>query len=259
MTGRPVAALVEYFTFSNSPYRGDARRLHGGEVHTGNDGAFELVGLPGRGLIAARAEKDHFLVGQGADKIPGADENGWFLTDPHICDPNFLHVIAEIKPAEGAESLTCDLVLDPGKRRPGTVEGPDGKPLAGCIAINLCPGTMSPNMVKLTSGAFTAVALDPKQPRPLFFRHDEKKLAAVVMAKGDESGPLTVRLQPAGTVTGRLIDEDDRPRSGGVRINVRVQLKASSTRGRYLFSFLNPTPRRRRAVSSRGAHSWRGL
>ena len=39
------------------------------------------------------------------------------------------------------------------------------------------------------------------------------------MARGDENGPLTVRLQPAGTVTGRLIDDDGQPRRG-VRIDV---------------------------------------
>ncbi len=183
VTGKPVAALVEFFTFADSPYRGDARRFHGGEVRTLADGSFVLAGLPGRGLVAARAEKDYFLVGQGADKISGADKNGWFLTSPHMCDPNFEHAIAEITPAEGAESATCNLVLDPGRRRQGTVEGPDGKPLAGCTAINLCPGTMSPNMVRLASAQFTAVALDPKQPRPLFFRHEEKKLAGVVMGK----------------------------------------------------------------------------
>ena len=105
--------------FQTAPIAAMRVGLHGGEVHTGKDGSFELVGLPGRGLIAARAEKDHFLVGQGADTIPGADEHGWFLTDPHLCDPNFLHVIAEIKPAEGAESLTCDLVLDPGNEASG--------------------------------------------------------------------------------------------------------------------------------------------
>jgi hypothetical protein len=99
---------------------------------------------------------------------------------------------------------------------------------------------MSPNMVRLTSAAFTAVALDPKQPRPLFVRHDEKKLAGFVMAKGDESGPLIVRLQPAGTVTGRLVDEDGRPRSGGVRINVSYG-KGQFGR-RYFFTFLTPAP-----------------
>ena len=40
-----------------------------------------------------------------------------------------------------------------------------------------------------------------------------------MIARGDEHGPLTVRLQPAGTVTGRLLDDDGQPRRG-VRISV---------------------------------------
>jgi hypothetical protein len=95
---------------------------------------------------------------------------------------------------------------------------------------------MSFNIVKLPSATFTARALEPKRPRPLVFRHDEKKLAAVVVARGDERGPLTVRLQPAGTVTGRLLDDDGQPRRG-VRINDRY---ADGQFGPgYYFPFLN--------------------
>ena len=86
-TGKPVPAVVEYFVFVDNPHRAEASRLHGGEVRTRPDGSFELVGLPGRGLVAARAVKDHYLVGQGADRIAGADGHGWFQTDPHICEP----------------------------------------------------------------------------------------------------------------------------------------------------------------------------
>jgi RNA polymerase sigma factor (sigma-70 family) len=217
-TGEPVSAVVEYFVFVDNPHRAEARRLHGGAVSTRPDGSFELVGLPGRGLIAARAARDQYLVGQGAEGIAGADEQGWFRTDPHLCQPEFTHAISAVDPAENVGSLTCDLVLDPGKTRPGTVEGLDGKPLAGCVALNLGPGTMSTDMVTLTSDSFRAIALDPKQPRPLLFRHAEKKLAAVVMARGDEDGPLHVRLRPAGTITGRLVDDEGQPRRG-VRIN----------------------------------------
>ena len=131
---------------------GPARGLHAGEVRTRPDGSFELEGLPGRGLVAARALKDQYLVGQGADKIAGADEHGWFLTDPHICEPQQLHTIVAIDPAENAGSLNCDLVLDPGITLSGTVVGPDGRPLAGCTAIDLCPHTMSFNVVKLDLG-----------------------------------------------------------------------------------------------------------
>jgi hypothetical protein len=207
-------------------------------VLTRPDGSFELVGLPGRGLVAARALKDYYLIGRGAEKIAGLDEHGWFRTEPHLCQPEQTHAIAEIIPAEGAESLKCDMALDPGKSRSGVVDGPDGKRLAGCVALNLCPHTMSFNIVKLSSNEFDAIALEPNQSRPLFFRHDEKKLAAVVMAKGDETGPLRVRLQPAGTVTGRLVDDDGPLRSG---IVINVNYGKSQFGDRYYWSYLNPT------------------
>ena len=209
-TGKPVQAVVEYFYFGNNP------QLHGREVATGPDGSFELIGLPGRGLVAARATKDHYLVGQGAATIPGADERGWFHTGPHICQPEFFHAVTAIDPATGTHTLTCDLVLDPGESRRGTLLDPSGKPLAGCVAVSLCPATMSQHVDELTSESFTAIALDPKHGRHLFFRHRNKKLAGVVMAQGAEDGPLTVRLQPAGTVIGRLLDEDGQARTGVV-------------------------------------------
>ncbi len=225
-TGQPVPAFVEYFVFGDNPHRNSVRGLHGGEVRTRPDGSFELEGLPGRGLVAARALKDHYLVGQGADKIAGVRDGGQFLTDPHICESQRVHTIVAVDPTENAGSLTCDLALDPGKTVSGTVVGLDGRPLAGCTAIDLWPHTMSGSMVRLASGTFTAIGLDPKRPRPLVFRHDEQKLTAFVIARGDEHGPLTVRLQAAGTITGRLLDDDGPPRRG-VRINVGY------TRGRF--------------------------
>ncbi len=197
-TGKPVPGVVEYFLFGDNPHRAEVGRLPGGEVRTGPDGSFELVALPDRGLVAARAAKDHYLPGQGAATIRGADERGWFHTDPHLCQPEFFHAIIAIEPAEGADSITCNLALDPGNSRAGTVLDPDGKPLAGCVAVNLYPATMSQHIDTLASEAFTAMALEPKHGRHLFFRHHEKKLAAVVMAAGGGKEPISVRLQPAG-------------------------------------------------------------
>jgi RNA polymerase sigma factor (sigma-70 family) len=216
MTGKPAPGIVEYFLFGDNPRRTEVGRLHGGEIPTGPDGSFELVGLPGRGLVAARAAEDRYLVGQGAATIPGADERGWFHTEPHLCQPEFFHAIVAIDPAGGTDTLTCDLALDPGSSQAGTVLDPDGKPLAGCVAVNLYPATMSQHVDTLVSEAFAAIALDPKRGRHLFFRHDQKKLAAVVMARGDGRGPLTVRLQPAGTLIGRLLDPEGRPPTGVV-------------------------------------------
>ncbi len=154
LTGNPVPAFVEYFVFVDNPQRAAVRRLHGIRSSTRPDGSFELVGLPGRGLVTARAFKDDYLVGRGAEAIAGPRVQGWFNTDPHICQPEFTHAVVAIEPAEGIESITCNLALDPGESRAGTVEGPDGKPAAGCVALNLHPGTMSSDQVTLTSDAF---------------------------------------------------------------------------------------------------------
>ena len=97
--------------FDDNPHRGDARPLHGKEIRARADGSFELMGLPGRGLVAARALKDLYLIGQGADKIAGADNNGYFRTGPHICVPEQLHAIVAIEPAEDARYLDCDVAL----------------------------------------------------------------------------------------------------------------------------------------------------
>ena len=44
--------------------------------------------------------------------------------------------------------------------------------------------------------------------------HAGRKLIGSVYLKGDEAGPLTLRLQPWGTITGRIVDEDGQPRGG---------------------------------------------
>ena len=44
--------------------------------------------------------------------------------------------------------------------------------------------------------------------------HAGRKLAGSVYLKGDEAGSMTFRLQPWGTITGRIMDEDGQPRDG---------------------------------------------
>ena len=58
------------------------------------------------------------------------------------------------------------------------------------------------------------------------------------MAEGGENGPMTVRLQPAGTITGRLVDEEGRPRTG-VAINVGYG-PGQFTDIPYFFTLLEP-------------------
>jgi hypothetical protein len=42
--------------------------------------------------------------------------------------------------------------------------------------------------------------------------HEGRKLIGSAFLKGDEPGPVTIRLVPWGTVTGRIVDDEGKPR-----------------------------------------------
>jgi hypothetical protein len=60
----------------------------------------------------------------------------------------------------------------------------------------------------------TVYALDPAKPRTVVFYHAEQKLAGTLTVRGDEAGPLTARLGPAGVIAGRVLDADGQPVAG---------------------------------------------
>src|SRR5262249_26119435 len=70
VTGAPLHAQVQYAVFDDNPNRKEVPGLSVEEYLATNaqDGKFRTVGLPGRGLIAARAWNDRYLFGVGADK-----------------------------------------------------------------------------------------------------------------------------------------------------------------------------------------------
>ena len=57
-------------------------------------------------------------------------------------------------------------------------------------------------------------AINPVNPQPFFFYHSGRKLGAAVLPRGDEPKNYTVRLQPLGTLIGRILDEDGEPLAG---------------------------------------------
>ena len=42
--------------------------------------------------------------------------------------------------------------------------------------------------------------------------HEGRKLIGSALLKGDETGPVTIKLQPWGSVAGRIVDDEGRPR-----------------------------------------------
>jgi hypothetical protein len=218
-TGRPVPALVRYGAFENNPHLEGAPGFRNGEpveAQTAEDGSFTLVGLPGRGLLAAKAadrQDGRYVMAVGADEIQGPRfGRHHFNTEPSPCDPFEFNTLAAVNPARGAGSIVRDLVLDPGKTVTGTVVGPDGKPVEGGRIDGAVRDWFHGQ--DLPTAQFRITGVDPKHPRWFVFRHRGRDLGAVVLFKGNEPTPVTVRLQKCATVRGRLVDEEGLPRAG---------------------------------------------
>jgi hypothetical protein len=228
-TGKPVSANVDYFAFRNNPYREQAPGFSPRSV-TKEDGTFELIGFPGRAIVAARAYSDEYLISVGAEKFkrktPGRrqltdqngqyliDENSQFLTDFPFHVRNF-HTLIEINPAKDAASFSCDILLDPGRRLQGIVAGPDGKPLSGARMGGARTGFIPSwdNQTQPTA-EFTVYGVKDREIRMIMAMHEEKHLAGLLPLKGDEKGRLVLKLQPWGAVAGRLISSDGEPLRG---------------------------------------------
>jgi hypothetical protein len=58
--------------------------------------------------------------------------------------------------------------------------------------------------------------LGTQRKRGLLFYHEAKHLAGAYVVKPDETGPLTVRLEPCGTWSGRLVDPGGLPQAGAL-------------------------------------------
>jgi len=223
VTGKPVDGYVFWRGLPDNPNLKDygtvvgqatvAVRSHG---NTRPDGSFELTAVPGPGLLLVRAEDEQGRYRRAADADEEAIKRDAVKVGTHTCAT---HAIIRVSPSEKKPaSLICNIALEPGVSRKGTVLGPDGKPLAGALAGGVDAVSVFGAAKKLETADFTITGLHPKRARTVMFYHNEKKLAAVVQVKGDEKGPVKVRLAPLTVVTGRLVDAKGQPVAGAEAI-----------------------------------------
>ena len=209
-TGRPVRAGITNYPFPDNPHLKAYPAIdpHGA---SGDDGRFEIAVPPGRGVLTARTGDRRYLQAFGADRIEGLDHIPSLMRRPLHSVPDF-QVVVEVNPAGGGGPVIQDLQLTPARTVTGTVIDPDGKPVVEAVAMGLDANVSWGDRV-LGSADFTVEDIDPREPRRVYFFQVDRRLAGSVLIRGDEAGPLTVRLQPWGVVTGRVVDDRGRPNS----------------------------------------------
>jgi protocatechuate 3,4-dioxygenase beta subunit len=230
-TGKPVVAAIFYAPLADNRFFKD---LPGKEwylhvsmsARTKADGTFTFLVVPGSGLLRIRAEDE--AMGRYTEAVLDPAHRSKAYREDSGLGQSFLtaggaidtlsghHAYRLIDPSPDADTLECNVELERGLTRTGTVVGPDGKPLAGATVLGLVAigGTR-----RLAEATFTATTLNPARPRLLAFVQKERKLAGYVRVRGDEKEPVVVKLRPWGAIAGRAFDEEGNPLADA-RVNV---------------------------------------
>lgn len=216
--GQRKQAYVEVFAFADNPYVNKFPGYRDGKPSFADviDGQYEVLALPGRSLICVRVRGDltRYRGSVGAETIRGYNPDlTAFRTYPYMASVGNYHDFAELNLDPKAESATLDLQVDPGRTITVKAVDPDGKPVAGTMASGVTD-LFSFIAYPQSSSEIEVFALAPSHPRRVIVTHAGRKLIGSVYLKGDEPSPLTLRLQPSGTIVGRVVDEDGKPRGG---------------------------------------------
>ena len=222
-TGKPVPAELNYFILEDNPHLkdypgyGTLRFLR--PFHTDENGEFQIAVIPGRGILGAGPPSAGLPDGSRARKHQGTGLAGARMVRrcaPDEIIPANFNTLVEIDPRPGEESVTVDIGLDRGRTLKGKLVGPDGEPVAGALMMGAEDFYQRWSERPLPTAEFEVHALGTQRKRGLLFYHEAKHLAGAYVVKPDEAGPLTVRLEPCGTLSGRLVDRGGLPQAGAL-------------------------------------------
>lgn len=240
--GKPVAgAGIRYTALADNKYHAELmagkRGEHGMAWNSDADGRFEMIVLPGSGIVTAQGETrarqrgtDFTQVRMAKGDLPralGRDQESlgesFTAADGHYVTLFSLSGYKIIDPKPTDDTVEVEIVFDRGNTATGKVVDADGKPALSAMAYKLTACYDMPQ--KLKDGTFTAIALEQDHPRVVVFADIARKQAAVVTLKGDEKD-VTVKMQPFGKLTGRLLDAEGKPVAGAT---VKPYLKQHMT------------------------------
>ena len=231
VTGADVIYLPIYPNSHTREVPGSAPVGGSGPYNSGirqSDGTYLLGVLPGPGGVFVRTAEGLYrsaCVDPGAFFKANARDGSEVRPQRLYGDMNTVHIahgdgavfispqspysaIVLINPAEGSGPISAEAVLERDQKREVRVVGPDGEPLTDVTVEGDGAATTK------TPGLLTVANLSPLRPKRFIFRHQAKKLVGYLIAKGDETEHYAVKLEPWGTLTGRLVDAEGKPRPG---------------------------------------------
>jgi hypothetical protein len=224
--GKPVRVGLGYHVLAENPHRKDYPSY--GTIRftmpfaSDEDGEFRIAVMPGRAILGARpifSFNDGYRIAVGIDKIDAKKIGPDGMIRAPIGPPNVLipwaySTLVEINPKAGEDTVKVDIQLDPGRTVKGKLIGPDGEPVVGALWLGTAERFEHWSTPNTLPSAEFEMHVASKGKCGLIFYHEGKQLAGAYVGDPDGSGPVTVKLERCGTLTGRLIDDNGRPRTG---------------------------------------------
>jgi hypothetical protein len=222
VTGKPVPGYIESHTFRENPHLKDYPGFTQGypmHVVLDKDGRYEIPAVPGTCILTCRSDMLRYRGGLGVEALKAKYKSKYdvamagFMTAPRPTMPSDCHAMAEVDLDPKADSATLDLQVDPGRTVQVKVVDPEGKPVAPTQVSGLTD-LFGVTVRAQDAATFEVFGLDPSKPRRVTVTHPDRRLIGSVLLTGEEKGSVTIKIQPWGTLTGRIIDDEGEPRKG---------------------------------------------
>ncbi|APZ95867.1 M56 family metallopeptidase [Fuerstiella marisgermanici] len=222
-TGKPLSGSVEYFADNGNELLKkfpQFRRAFSYERRSDSQGRFAIAVPPGRGILTFRPDDFGSYergVGAAGVTVPSKNNPGgtttMFLTQPHFLLSTDYAIYREINLAVDSDAVEVTLAPSSGKPVTGKLLDPNGAPITDGLIV-MTDDSLQPARYDDTENLFRVEGYYPDRARQLFFFHVDRNLAGYLKLEGKAPKDLTVTLQSAAAIRGRLVDATGAPVPG---------------------------------------------
>ncbi|MFK7821985.1 MAG: carboxypeptidase-like regulatory domain-containing protein, partial [Planctomycetaceae bacterium] len=244
--GGPFTGSVQYFWFGGDgmrkQYPGADKVSRASRYHTNVRGEFRIPVMPTYGILTyrwdaadlgARERIDKFTRGLGADSLKRpfynkkSRTNGFYMTATGSMIPWNFNAVRDFKPEAGAKTVRADIpmrsckpfhmkvVMADGSKpklapvNQGFEASPDEDELYPEFEVHGLVEGWPRDLKKTLEYEITDMA--DEATRKVFVYHEKEDLAGGAFVSQETPQPALIRLMPAASISGRLVDEDGEP------------------------------------------------
>ncbi|MDB4766661.1 hypothetical protein OAG71_03120, partial [bacterium] len=224
-TDAAMTGQIEYYYFRNADLEKDwpglRRTFVQSRYWTNIDGYFRVPVLPTRGILVYQHDPashheafhptiDRYPRGAGAESIKDSEskDTGLLRTDPSFLMPEDYNRLVEINPTNKDNVINADMPMTAGRSVMVRPVWPDGKTADEYQAFG---AAIIWGWQRQQSPEFEVKGVKKEERRKIFVYDRKRDLVGSAIVSSEDHETVEVKLQPAGTITGRFLDADGTP------------------------------------------------